>query len=283
MSVFRSGGVRRLVELAVDEDLGRGDVTSRATVAGVGTLTAQVVARQPLVLAGTPIITVILDVAGAAAVEIARQVEEGRAVGSGTVVCELRGDVEALLGIERVTLNFLQRMSGVATLTRRYVEAVADTPARIVDTRKTLPGWRLLDKYAVSIGGGVNHRFGLDDGVLVKDNHIAACGGIAAAVERARASAHHLLKLEVECDTMAEVEEALAAGVDVILLDNMLPDALRAAVARIGGRALVEASGGITLANVREVAESGVDLISVGALTHSASAVDLALDLMASG
>ena len=281
MNPFRSSSVRRLVELAIDEDLGRGDVTSEATVSASGAVVGRIVARQPLVLAGTPIVSLVLDAAAARSIEITKSGEEGGAVLSGAAVVELRGNAVEMLAIERVTLNFLQRMSGVATLTRRYVEAVAGTGARIVDTRKTLPGWRLLDKYAVAAGGGANHRFGLDDGVLIKDNHIIACGGIRPAIARARAAAHHLLKIEVECETLDEVDEALGGGADVILLDNMAPAALRQAVDRIAGRARIEASGGITLANVRDVAACGVDLISVGALTHSAPAVDLSLDLAA--
>lgn len=279
MTPFRFSGVRRLVELAIEEDLGRGDVTSEATLEAK-TVTGNVVARQPLVLAGIGIVPVVVEVAGAHSIEIVRSAEDTKAVAADTVVCELRGDVRELLGIERVTLNFLQRMSGVATLTRRYVEAIAGTGARIIDTRKTLPGWRTLDKYAVAAGGGSNHRFALDDGILIKDNHVAACGGVRPAIERARASAHHLLKIEVECDTLAQVDEAVAAGADVILLDNMRPDTLREAVKKIGGKARTEASGGVTLTNVREVAETGVDLISVGALTHSAPGVDLGLDLV---
>jgi nicotinate-nucleotide pyrophosphorylase (carboxylating) len=179
-----------------------------------------------------------------------------------------------------VVLNFVQRMCGVATFTRRFVGAVGGTRARIVDTRKTVPGWRLLDKYAVGVGGGANHRFGLDDGILIKDNHIAACGGIAAAITRARRRAHHLLlQIEVECESVAQVDEALAAGADAILLDNMPAAEIAAAVRHVAGRALVEASGGVTLATVRAIAEAGPDLISVGALTHSVPNVDLAMDL----
>ncbi len=279
MRPFETASVRRLVRLALDEDLGRGDVTTEATVAMATRATAKVVARQPLVLAGLSLVPVILDEAGRPSMEIESTRVDGTAVGSGTVVLELRGAAVDLLAVERVTLNFLQRMSGVATLTRRYVEAIAGTRARIVDTRKTVPGWRLLDKYAVAAGGGTNHRFGLDDGVLIKDNHLIACGGITRAVERARAGATHLLKIEVECETLAEVDEAVACGVDVILLDNMTKADLAAAVARIAGRMRTEASGGVTLATVREIAETGVDLVSVGALTHSAPAVDLAMDL----
>jgi len=178
-----------------------------------------------------------------------------------------------------VTLNFLQRMCGVATLTRRYVDAIEGRRAKIVDTRKTVPGWRLLDKYAVSAGGGSNHRFGLDDGILIKDNHIVACGSIRAAIDRARRGGHHLLRIEVECETLAQVAEALSAGVDVILLDNMAASEIAEAVRRIAGRAQVEASGGVTLETVRKIAETGVDLISVGALTHSAPAANLSMDL----
>ncbi|MBI2963843.1 MAG: carboxylating nicotinate-nucleotide diphosphorylase [Deltaproteobacteria bacterium] len=276
---MHGAGVRRLVRLALDEDLGRGDATTEATVAAAARAAARIVARRPLVLAGLPLVPVIVEQAARPSIEVEPKRADGAAVESGTVLLELRGAAADLLALERVILNFLQRLCGVATLTRRYVEAVAGTRARIVDTRKTVPGWRLLDKYAVAVGGGTNHRFGLDDGILVKDNHIVACGGIRPAVERARAGAHHLLKIEVECETLAEVDEALGVGAEVILLDNMSPAELAAAVARIAGRALVEASGGITLATVREVAETGVDLISVGALTHSAPAADLAMDL----
>lgn len=283
MSPFRQPGVRRLVRLALEEDLGRGDVTSRATVQNEVEAIGTIVARQPLVLAGGPIVAIVLEEAGLSSVRFELNAAEGTAVEPGRSLVELRGAAVDLLGVERVLLNFLQRMAGVATLTRRFVERVAGTSAKIVDTRKTLPGWRLLDKYAVSTGGGLNHRFGLDDGVLIKDNHIVACGGVRQAIERARSGAHHLLNVEVECETLAEVDEALAAGVDVVLLDNMTPEDLRSAVRRIAGRARVEASGGITLASVREVAQAGVDLISIGRLTHSAPAADLAMDLTLGG
>jgi nicotinate-nucleotide pyrophosphorylase (carboxylating) len=279
VSPFDHPAVRRLVRLALEEDLGRGDVTTLATVRpGVGAV-ATIVAREPVVVAGMPIVAVVLEEAGVSTSRLEAPIAEGMAVGSDTVLCELRGEAAGLLTVERVTLNFLQRMCGVATLARRYVEAVAGTRARIVDTRKTVPGWRLLDKYAVAAGGAANHRLGLDDGILIKDNHIVASGGIRAAIESARRVAPHLLRIEVECETLEEVDEALSAGADVILLDNMRPSELRAAVARIAGRARVEASGGVTLETVREVAETGVDLISVGALTHSAAAADLSMDL----
>ena len=279
MSVFGQWNVRRLIRLALEEDVGRGDVTTAATVDAAVEAVGTIIARHPLVVVGLPIVPLIVEEAGIKTTRFEATCDEGVAVGPGAVIGELRGKACGLLTIERVTLNFLQRMCGVATLTRRYVEAVAGSKTSIVDTRKTIPGWRLLDKYAVAAGGGVNHRFGLDDGVLIKDNHIVACGGIRAAIERARAKAPHLLKIEVECESLAEVDEALGVGVDAILLDNMTPADLRAAVGRIAGRALVEASGGITLETVREVAKTGVDLISVGAITHSAAAADLALDL----
>jgi nicotinate-nucleotide pyrophosphorylase (carboxylating) len=279
MSVFGQASVRRLIRLALEEDVGRGDVTTAATVGVAVEAVGTIVARHPMVVAGLPIVPVIVEEAGIEAPGIEARCHEGVAVGSETVIGELRGKAAGLLTIERVMLNFLQRMCGVATLTRRYVEAVAGTRAKIVDTRKTVPGWRLLDKYAVVTGGGVNHRFGLDDGVLIKDNHIVASGGIGAAIERARRHAHHLIRVEVECETMAQVDAALASGVDAILLDNMAAAEIAAAVRRIGGRVCVEASGGVTLATVREIAEAGPDLISVGALTHSAPAADLSLEL----
>jgi nicotinate-nucleotide pyrophosphorylase (carboxylating) len=279
MSVFGRGGVRRLIRLALEEDVGRGDVTTAATVSAATGAVGRIVSRQAMVVAGLPIVSAIVEEAGIEPPEFEVLCREGLAVEPGTVLGELHGRAGGLLTIERVTLNFLQRMCGIATVTRRYVEAVVGTHAKIVDTRKTVPGWRLLDKYAVVAGGGTNHRFGLDDGVLIKDNHIVACGGIRAAIGRARANAPHLLRVEVECETLAEVDEALGAGVDAILLDNMTPSELRVAVGRIGGRAIVEASGGITLQTVSEVAKTGVDFISVGALTHSAAAADLSLDL----
>jgi nicotinate-nucleotide pyrophosphorylase (carboxylating) len=279
MSIFGQASVRRLIRFALEEDVGRGDVTTTATVGAAIEAVGTIVARHPMVVAGLPIVPVIVEEAGIEAPGIEARCHEGVAVGSETVIGELRGKAAGLLTIERVMLNFLQRMCGVATLTRRYVEAVAGTRAKIVDTRKTVPGWRLLDKYAVVTGGGVNHRFGLDDGVLIKDNHIVASGGIGAAIERARRHAHHLIRVEVECETMAQVDVALASGVDAILLDNMAGAEIAAAVRRIGGRVCVEASGGVTLATVREIAEAGPDLISIGALTHSAPAADLSLEL----
>ena len=279
MTSFDHPSVRCLVELALDEDVGRGDATSEATIDPSMHAVGLVVAREPLVFAGGPILGTIVETSRRRGVRIDVKCDEGLAVGSDTVVAELRGPAADLLAIERVTLNFLQRISGVATQTRRYVEAIAGTRAKIIDTRKTLPGWRLLDKYAVAAGGGANHRFGLDDGILIKDNHIVACGGVRQAIERARAKAHHLLAIEIECDTLAQVDEALTAGVRAILLDNMSAADLAAAVQRIAGRAVSEASGGVTLDTVRAIAESGVDLVSVGALTHSARSADLALDL----
>jgi len=278
MNPFEHPAVRRLVAAALEEDVGRGDVTTEATIDRDAEAVGTVVSREPVVFAGGELVRVVLAEARVSATSVAR-VEDGMAVGSDAALCEIRGPARDVLVLERVILNFLQRLCGVATLTRRYVEAVAGTRARIVDTRKTIPGWRLLDKYAVTAGGGSNHRFGLDDGILIKDNHIVACGGISRAIERARRGAPHLLSIEVECETMAEVDEAVAARADVILLDNMRPADLREAVRRIAGRALVEASGGITLESVGEVAEAGVDLISVGALTHSAPAVDLSMEL----
>ncbi len=277
---FRHPTVRRLVRLALEEDIGRGDVTTAATLGRPMEALATVVARQALVVAGTPIAAVVLEEAGAEDARVRIRAREGKAVARDAILVEIRADTAAVLGVERVLLNFLQRMSGVATLTRRYVDAVAGTKARIVDTRKTLPGWRLLDKYAVRMGGGTNHRFGLDDAILIKDNHLVASGGIGEAVKRARIAASHLLTIEVECETLADVGEALASGVDAILLDNMQTAEMAEAVRRIAGRAIVEASGGMKLERVGEVARTGVDLISVGALTHSAPAVDLSLELL---
>jgi nicotinate-nucleotide pyrophosphorylase (carboxylating) len=279
VSPFVHAAVRRLVRLALEEDLGRGDVTTEGAVDPAATAVGRIVARQALVVAGLPIVPVVFEEARIDDVCFEIRCSEGARAERHDIVGELRGRATDLLTLERVILNFLQRLSGVATLTRRFVEAIDGTRARIVDTRKTLPGWRMLDKYAVGVGGGANHRFGLDDGILIKDNHIVACGGIERAVTRVRRRAHHLLRVEVECETIAQIDEALAAGCDAILLDNMSAAELATAVRHIAGRALIEASGGVTLATVRTIAEAGPDLISVGALTHSAPSSDLAMDL----
>lgn len=269
-------GVEELLAAALREDLGRGDVTTRLTVAADRRGRAVIEAKQEAVIAGLPLVEPIFRLAGGG-VQCSTHAADGERVDAGRVLCRLEGPARVLLAGERLALNFLQQLSGVATLTRKFVDAVAGTRASITDTRKTVPGLRVLQKYAVRIGGGRNHRSGLDDGILIKDNHIAATGGLGPAVRAARSGAPHGLKVEVECETLAEVDEALAAGADIILLDNMVPDQLGQAVSRVAGRALVEASGGVTLQNVRLVADSGVDLISVGALTHSAPAVDISM------
>ncbi|HEY2749155.1 MAG TPA: carboxylating nicotinate-nucleotide diphosphorylase [Polyangia bacterium] len=270
--------VEALVALALEEDLGRGDVTSEAIFAAGETAAGTIVAKEPLVVAG-------IEVAAAVFARVDRlssflpKLADGARAEKGAVVAVVEGRTRGLLSAERTALNFLQRLSGVATMTRRFVDAVAGTHARIVDTRKTTPGWRLLDKEAVRAGGGGNHRVDLAAGVLIKDNHVAACGGVKAAVERARARAPHSLRIEVEVTAIDQIEEALAAGADIVLLDNFEPATVARAVKQIAGRALVEVSGGINLDTVRAFAEAGPDLISVGALTHSARAVDLSLEM----
>jgi nicotinate-nucleotide pyrophosphorylase (carboxylating) len=276
-----TAAIRQAVKAALAEDIGRGDVTSLATVPKSARARALLCAREPLVVAG-------LDLAVAAfrrlsrTVKIKARARDGQTVAAGAVLLEIAGPTRAILSAERVALNFVQRLSGVATCTAQYVAAVRGTPARILDTRKTTPGWRRFEKYAVVCGGGKNHRLGLDDMVLIKDNHLAALhaekpNAVAAAVARARAR-FPKLTVEVEADTLAQVAQAVAAGADIILLDNMTPARLRQAVRLVAGRALTEASGGVTLKTIGAVARSGVDYISVGAITHSARAVDLGLD-----
>ena len=270
--------VARAVAEALAEDLGAGgDITTNATIPAETRASGRFATRAPGVIAG-------LDVARAAfhaldpTVAFEALVHDGDTVAAGTAIAQVSGSARALLSAERVALNFLGRMSGIATTTRRYVDAVAGTRARIVDTRKTTPLLRAFEKYAVRCGGGSNHRIGLFDAILIKDNHIVAAGGITAAVTRARAAAGHMVKLEVEVTNTAELEEALALGIDAVLLDNMTPAELAAAVRLVAGRLTTEASGGVNLDTVRSVAESGVDLISVGALTHSAPVLDIGLD-----
>lgn len=278
MDVFDLPGTDHLLRTALAEDLGDGDVTTRSTVPADRRAKAEVRAKAEAVLAGLPLLPRIAALAGGG-VDIDFERTDGDRVGPGDVLARLRGPATTLLGIERLLLNLLQQLSGVATLTAAYVEAIAGTGARIVDTRKTVPGLRALQKYAVRVGGGYNHRHNLADGLLIKNNHITAAGGVRAAVRAARSRAPHVLRVEIECTTRTEVDEALAAGAEVLLLDNMSVEELRDTVRHVAGRALLEASGGVQLDTVRAIAATGVDLISVGALTHSAPAVDLHLRL----
>lgn len=273
--------IHRAVQLALAEDIGSGDVTTLATVPETAVARAVMKAREPLVPAG-------LALAEAAFIELSPGMKieplakDGQPVKEGRDLLRIEGPARAILSAERVALNFVQRLSGVATLTAQFVEAIKGTRAKILDTRKTTPGWRRLEKYAVTCGGGHNHRIGLYDMVLIKDNHLAALrsespNAVAAAVQRARAQ-YPQLKIEVEADTLDQVEQAVAAGADFVLLDNMNLIQLRLAVQQAKGRSQTEASGGVNLASVRAIAETGVDFISVGALTHSARAVDIGLD-----
>ena len=268
--------LERVVAAALAEDVGTGDVTTEATVDTDAVGTAELVTRTPGVVAGLAAVEAVFRALDPA-IRFEPLVEEGALVREPVAVARVSGSLRAILTGERTALNFLGRFSGIATLTRRYVDAVAGTGVAILDTRKTTPGLRVLEKRAVASGGGRNHRFGLSDGVLVKDNHLRAAGSVRAAVERLRAATD--LPVEVECDTLEQVDEALAAGADAILLDNMSLDELRAAAGLARGRARLEASGGVTLDTVRAVAETGVDEISIGALTHSAPALDVSLEL----
>lgn len=270
--------VRPIIDLALAEDLGRaGDITGQACVAPDARLSVVWASRQDGRVSGLSCARLALAVLDpTASFEVVTP--DGADVLPGAILARAEGDARAVLSAERTGLNLLGRMSGIATLTRAYVRMVEGTGATIVDTRKTTPGLRALEKYAVRCGGGVNHRFGLDDAILIKDNHVAACGGVGEAVRRARAHAGHLVKVEVEVDGLDQLEEALRHGPDVVMLDNFSLDDLRAAVALARGRAVLEASGGVNLTTVRAIAETGVDVISVGALTHSAPVLDIGLD-----
>ncbi len=275
--------IQQAVRTALAEDVGTGDVTTLATVAESASANALVVAREPLVVCGSAFAECAFHELSNQ-VKVERVAPEKQHVGAGETILRIVGPTRAVLTAERVTLNFLQRLSGVATLTAKYVDAVKGTKAKILDTRKTTPGWRRFEKYAVSCGGGTNHRIGLFDAILIKDNHLAMLrneppNAIEAAVRRAREKFPNL-PVEVEADTADQVQQALLAGANIILLDNMSLEDLRTAVGWIAGRAKTEASGGINLANIREVAETGVDFISVGAITHSARAVDIGLDFV---
>jgi nicotinate-nucleotide pyrophosphorylase (carboxylating) len=277
---------RRLVELALQEDVGTGDLTSQAVIPETLTGRGVFVARAPGVVAGLPAAALVFATLDPR-VQFEPLLADGDSVRPGSRLARVAGPMRSVLSGERTALNFLQHLSGVATQTRRYVEAVAGLRCQVLDTRKTLPGWRLLEKYAVRCGGGHNHRMGLFDGVLIKDNHLRALGlgqkEIRTAVEAARRLHGPAVPVEIEVDDLAELDEALRCGPDIVLLDNMPPEAMREAVRRrdaVAPRVRLEASGGVTLATVRAIAETGVDRVSVGALTHSAPALDIALDYL---
>ena len=272
------GEIERVIDAALAEDLGSGDVTTRATLPPGTQLRFVMATRQDIVLAGIEVAAAVFRrLAPDAKIEIL--VRDGARVGAGQLLARIEGEAAALLAAERTALNIVQFLSGIATLTRSYVERVAGTGAVLLDTRKTLPGLRGLSKYATRMGGATNHRLRLDDGVLIKDNHIAVVGGIAEAVRRAKAANTGLKDVRVECDTLDQAREALAAGADSILLDNMAPATLREAVRLVAGRVPLEASGGVTLENIRAIAETGVNFISTGKITQAAPAADIGLDI----
>lgn len=260
------------------EDIGHGDLSAESLFAPETLGGANLVARESFVVAGALEVAAEVFYLQNPKIQCTAAVDDGREVAAGDVLLSVSGPVVDLLKAERVALNLLQRLSGIATFTSRFVEKTKLYPVRITDTRKTTPGLRLLEKYAVRVGGGYNHRFNLSDGVLIKDNHIAACGSVAKAVERVRENIPHTIKIEVETDTLAQVQECLEVGVDIIMLDNMGLATMREAVTMISGAALVEASGGVNIDTVADIAATGVDVISIGALTHSAPACDIGMD-----
>ncbi|GHB21469.1 carboxylating nicotinate-nucleotide diphosphorylase [Salinicola rhizosphaerae] len=267
----------RSLDSFLREDIGHVDLTSTLMIDEALTAEFEMVAREPIVVAGLAIAARAFTLYEAR-IEIEASVEDGASVDKGRALMKLTGPARGLLTVERTALNLVQHLSGIATLTAQYVERIAGTGAQLVDTRKTTPGLRALEKYAVACGGGRNHRLGLDSGIMLKDNHIAVCGSIGAAVARAKARVPVLTRIEVECDRLDQVEEALAAGADLIMLDNMTLEAMRTAVERVDGRVPLEASGGVRLETIREIAETGVDFISVGRITQSAPAVDIGMD-----
>ena len=271
--------IDKIIDNALAEDLGPGDLTTETLIDQSAKGKARLVPREEMVLAGIEIFGRVFsrldpDIA------LEMNFRDGDVVPAGRDIGVVEGSLRAILSAERTALNFLQHLSGIATLTKRYVEKAGPSKVRVIDTRKTTPGLRILEKYAVRAGGGHNHRLGLFDGVLIKDNHIAAAGSISKAVEKIRANVPHTVKIQVEVDDLRGLEEAMRVGVDAVLLDNMSIDEMKEAVSVAGGRAILEASGGITLETIGEVAQTGVDLISVGALTHSARSVDISLEII---
>jgi nicotinate-nucleotide pyrophosphorylase (carboxylating) len=281
MDLVQQPGINELIERALAEDIGLGDVTTAATVKPDARGLARITVKEDeIVFCGGPLIAPIMERCGARA-RIVKMAAEGASLHRGEVAVEIEGLLAGLLIGERTALNFLQLMSAIATKTAQFVRAVAGTKARIVDTRKTHPGLRAVEKYAVRVGGGFNHRFGLDSGVLIKDNHIAAAGSVELAIKLARQTAPHTLKIEVECETLAQLEQAIAARADIVLLDNMPLEDVRRACQIAAGRVQLEVSGNVSLAAASDLARTGVDLISVGELTHSVRAADLSMRIEA--
>jgi nicotinate-nucleotide pyrophosphorylase (carboxylating) len=271
-------GVTESIRRALEEDIGSGDITTSLLIPDEDISRGHFIAKSTFILAGLPFAQEVFRILNPD-MQWTSSIADGEKVRKGDVIAELSGKTKTILTGERVSLNILQRLSGIATLTNRYVESIQGSKGRIVDTRKTVPGMRFMEKYAVRKGGGYNHRFGLFDGILIKNNHIKAVGSVSAAVRRAK-EAHHLAKIEIEVESIQDLLQALEAGADIVMLDNMSVSDMRKAVQIVQGRLLLEASGGINLDNVREIAETGVDIISVGALTHSASAVDISLQVV---
>nr|WP_319586263.1 carboxylating nicotinate-nucleotide diphosphorylase [uncultured Desulfobulbus sp.] len=277
--------IEDIVRRALIEDIGSGDITTELTIPSESVSNGYIIAKEHGIVAGIDVASLVFGLTANSYYNVdeflfTASATDGDVVEPGQTLALVEGSTRVILTAERVALNIMQRMSGIATRTAKFVEMVAHTKAKIIDTRKTTPGLRMLEKYSVRMGGGSNHRFGLYDAVLIKDNHIQACGGITQAITSAKTCAPHTVKIEVETDTVSQVEEALAAGADMILLDNMTPEMLRQAVDLCKGKALTEASGGITEETIISIAEAGVDLISIGALTHSARALDISLDII---
>ncbi len=275
-----TGSIDRLIDLAIEEDIGKGDITTRHLVAADTQGHGAIVAKQALIIAGLAVAQRVFERFDPT-VDFNAAVKDGDAMTPGQAVVSLNGKLAALLSAERIALNFLQRLSGIATHVHTYVNAVMGQQVQLLDTRKTTPGWRALEKYAVRIGGGTNHRMGLYDAVLIKDNHIAASGGITQAVKHIKSRIDSAMTIEVETTNLTEVQEALDAGAHIIMLDNMDLDQIKSAVVLVNKRAKLEVSGGVTLPQLADLAATGVDLISSGALTHSAKAVDLSMKISA--
>jgi len=280
MEIFQQLDLDALVKRALEEDLGQGDITTAATVKPGQQGRARITVKEPsMIFCGGILLDRVFRLSGANATITSIAAEDAQ-LAKGDIVANIEGNLAGLLIGERTALNFMQLMSGIATATHQYVEAIKGTRAKIVDTRKTHPGLRAVEKYAVRCGGGHNHRFGLDGGVLIKDNHIAAAGSVRAAIESAKKITPHTIRIEIECETLAQVEQARDAGADIIMLDNMSVDMMKKARQLVGDKILLEASGNVNLDTVRAIAETGVDLISVGAITHSARAMDISMRIV---